>query len=1052
MCLPRTRVCACALTLQSALRAQRVWRGRWHAERARAALLTAWNARFDAVQGPAEVRVACAPALGAAAPRRALTRRRKPLVASQLSGEDVRAALLPPLLLCARRRGGFTAVGVRGVGAARLARAFALLLGSLGAAAEASSYAGAAGAPGWARQAARVAALAAAVLAHPPGDAGVLPAVAARALCALCDAAAWRCLAASPSADAAAARAAAQAVLRAALAPAADALRALLTRRAAADAATRAGSDAVVMQLAQGILLRAATSADDAPAAAAGAAALASGVLAAPGALRAAPPALAAALRAPDALQAILRAMPAPPVSRDATASLWQLTHAALLGCSAAARCPPACAAALLEALRALTARGALAAARAAAPRHADVADALAALESPALLASMLSAAPAVRIDALAAFYWALLAPASSGAGSAAAIDADGDAPAPRAAMRALHALAFSPDLLPALWRHLAAALPAAAELPRPADDADAATMRAQAQSWAPRSLSGGISALRPALLPALGVFAASYDHLLFILDDDEFYESQRPFGLSQQRAIAAAMNALVVASHLSPGAPPPPRGDAGRALSAAARLLRALHARDARRGFCPPPLWLAPAAGAALEVAAAARALSQSGEEEDNAGTSGGPHALLRAAPHARPFDERVRVFRAACASDRAAAGAPAQPGGAADAASQQQQLQPTAPPITLTVRRSHLLEDSLSALGHRGGALRGRLIVRFVNAHGAPEAGIDQGGLFKELLTELIRDIFDPRRGLFLSTPEGLLYASPAASSAQEGRLLLRFAGLVVAKALYEGVLLELALAPFFVAALLRRPLSLDDLPALDADLHRSLLQLKRYEGDVADLCLDFTTGADDGMGGVSTVELLPGGAAVPVTRDNALAYVAAVADFRLCRQGAAGAAAFRAGLGALVPPPWLALFSPSELNALLSGGASDYDVADLEAHATLSGGYSASSRSVKLFYGVVAAFTPAQRAALLRFVTSCSRPPLGGFRHLHPPFCIHKVDCPSSGTFLAMLGGRDVARLPSASTCFNTLKLPNYRLASTLREKLLQAINSGSGFDLS
>jgi hypothetical protein len=33
-----------------------VWRGRFHAERARAALLAAWNARFDAVQGPAEVR------------------------------------------------------------------------------------------------------------------------------------------------------------------------------------------------------------------------------------------------------------------------------------------------------------------------------------------------------------------------------------------------------------------------------------------------------------------------------------------------------------------------------------------------------------------------------------------------------------------------------------------------------------------------------------------------------------------------------------------------------------------------------------------------------------------------------------------------------------------------------------------------------------------------------------------------------------------------------------------------------------------------------------
>jgi hypothetical protein len=43
-------------------------------------------------------------------------------------------------------------------------------------------------------------------------------------------------------------------------------------------------------------------------------------------------------------------------------------------------------------------------------------------------------------------------------------------------------------------------------------------------------------------------------------------------------------------------------------------------------------------------------------------------------------------------------------------------------------------------------------------------------------------------------------------------------------------------------------------------------------------------------------------------------------------------------------------------------------------------------------------------------------------------------------------------DVDRLPSASTCFNTLKLPNYRRKETLRAKLLYAISAGAGFELS
>ena len=40
------------------------------------------------------------------------------------------------------------------------------------------------------------------------------------------------------------------------------------------------------------------------------------------------------------------------------------------------------------------------------------------------------------------------------------------------------------------------------------------------------------------------------------------------------------------------------------------------------------------------------------------------------------------------------------------------------------------------------------------------------------------------------------------------------------------------------------------------------------------------------------------------------------------------------------------------------------------------------------------VVEGFDAQQLAALLKFVTSCSRPPLGGFQFLVPPFTIHQV----------------------------------------------------------
>lgn len=40
----------------------------------------------------------------------------------------------------------------------------------------------------------------------------------------------------------------------------------------------------------------------------------------------------------------------------------------------------------------------------------------------------------------------------------------------------------------------------------------------------------------------------------------------------------------------------------------------------------------------------------------------------------------------------------------------------------------------------------------------------------------------------------------------------------------------------------------------------------------------------------------------------------------------------------------------------------------------------------------------------------------------------------------------------RLPTASTCFNLLKLPNYPNKDVLRDKLKQAINNNTGFELS
>jgi ubiquitin-protein ligase E3 C len=87
-------------------------------------------------------------------------------------------------------------------------------------------------------------------------------------------------------------------------------------------------------------------------------------------------------------------------------------------------------------------------------------------------------------------------------------------------------------------------------------------------------------------------------------------------------------------------------------------------------------------------------------------------------------------------------------------------------------------------------------------------------------------------------------------------------------------------------------------------------------------------------------------------------------------------------------------------------------------------------------------VSSFSDQDKAALLRFTTSCSRPPPLGFKQLEPKFCIQRV------TFT----GKEIdAPLPSSSTCFNVLKLPDYKSEAVMRDKLLTALRSGAGFEM-
>lgn len=106
--------------------------------------------------------------------------------------------------------------------------------------------------------------------------------------------------------------------------------------------------------------------------------------------------------------------------------------------------------------------------------------------------------------------------------------------------------------------------------------------------------------------------------------------------------------------------------------------------------------------------------------------------------------------------------------------------------------------------------------------------EMGIDGGGLCREMLLEVIRQGFDPSRGLFLYNDDHALYPNPDVAALMEDREAhYAFLGAILSKAIYEGMVVDLQFAPFFLAKIVSpsKSLSVDfnHLRSLDRELYR-------------------------------------------------------------------------------------------------------------------------------------------------------------------------------------------------------------------------------------
>jgi ubiquitin-protein ligase E3 B len=273
-------------------------------------------------------------------------------------------------------------------------------------------------------------------------------------------------------------------------------------------------------------------------------------------------------------------------------------------------------------------------------------------------------------------------------------------------------------------------------------------------------------------------LFCDLMTHYVTILDDMEMYEQQSLFTLDDYVFLSHFLNNLLYKT-VSENAFDSKIVFSCPLFISMHTLLLCLYRRDNRRSFTPDNHWI-------IKEIKPAYFLMDLEKNKKNV------NLLLQKMPHIISHQERVSLFRKNVQNEKGVLGL-------ADSA--------YAPSSALvTVHRDRIVEDGyrqLAALPAR--ALKGIIRVRFINQQGLDEAGIDQDGVFKEFLEETIKKVFDPSLNLFKITAENRLYPSPTSYMNENHLQLFEFVGRMLGKAVYEGILVDVPFASFFLSLVL-------------------------------------------------------------------------------------------------------------------------------------------------------------------------------------------------------------------------------------------------------
>ena len=354
----------------------------------------------------------------------------------------------------------------------------------------------------------------------------------------------------------------------------------------------------------------------------------------------------------------------------------------------------------------------------------------------------------------------------------------------------------------------------------------------------------------------------------------------------------------------------------------------------------------------------------------------------------------------------------------------------------LSIQVRRNgpELFSDSFAALSFREAKdIRGKLIVSFEG-----EEAIDAGGVKREWLTLLTKEMFNPNYMLFTLAKNGTTYSINSDSGKFDSEHLkyFEFIGKIMAKAIFDGMMLDCYFTRIIYKLIIGSPISYHDMEDYDPVYFNSIKWLLENDFTNKDTYLSYSYDHEN-LGEMQTVDLIENGRNIEVTEANKFDYVQRLCSSKLYDTIKPQIEALLKGFYEIIPQNLISIFTHRELELVISGMPT-IDIKDWKNN-TIYENYNEESNVVKNFWEIIESFDNDERAEFLQFVTGSSKVPLEGFSALQGIGGINKFK-------ISKVFDNNYDRLPTAHTCTNQLDLPDYPNKEILYERLRLAIKEG------